>query len=73
MICIKSCNSVILDNNIESGFICYTASDLVNSSRWISIYSNNISSKDYYLGAYELVNFCRLDEWREIRMCSILD
>jgi hypothetical protein len=76
MICIKSCNSVT--NNMEKysisvGFICFTASDLVNASRWISIYSTNISSKDYYLGAYEKSNFCKLDEWRESRMSIILD
>ena len=70
VICITSCVS-FSGVNIEAGFIAYTFR--TEAFKWISLYSKDVEGMEYYLGAVERSNFCRLDDWRDSRMSSILD
>lgn len=76
VICITSCSSTGLIS-INSGDIFWTPYDKlsIKSSgiRWISLYKSDLCRAEFYVGAFERINFCDLGEWRERRMCEILD
>ena len=77
VICITSCISSTGLIGINSGDIFWTPYnkvDLKNRSiRWISLYRTNPMLREFYIGAFELINFCELGDWRESRMGQVLD